>query len=172
MGDTRILANGAIYDMEKKRIVGNPGGGTTAITQSNATELINKRWRDRQAAFERGMERAFKETGQLPDGDHGNAATWEVIGNKTATLLLDEQDGGKYARLLDAARKILQDDKRQDDSMTFTARINASDLVALVGALRAARADVIDVQPGTHEAGTDAQTQTDPNTPTTTGDDV
>ena len=37
MANTKKLKNGAIYDMDKKRIVANPGGGTTAITQANAS---------------------------------------------------------------------------------------------------------------------------------------
>ena len=35
----RVLSNGAIYDMQIKRIVSTPGGGTTAITQASAGEL-------------------------------------------------------------------------------------------------------------------------------------
>src|SRR3972149_1667713 len=34
----RQLKNGAIYDMDAKRIAANPGGGTGAITQANAPE--------------------------------------------------------------------------------------------------------------------------------------
>src|SRR5690554_8224916 len=41
---TKVLANGAVYDLDKKRIVANPGGGTMGITQENASALARKRW--------------------------------------------------------------------------------------------------------------------------------
>lgn len=42
------LANGAIYDREVGRIVSNPGGGTTAITQARSSELRSL-WKASQA---------------------------------------------------------------------------------------------------------------------------
>ena len=48
----RELKNGAVYDMESKRIVANPGGGTTAITQANASEIGNI-YREQRAAAAR-----------------------------------------------------------------------------------------------------------------------
>ena len=54
--NTKILANGAIYDLDKGRIIGNPGGGTTAITQAQSSAMANLRWdRYRQAAADGGM---------------------------------------------------------------------------------------------------------------------
>lgn len=37
--NTRVLANGAIYDMNKGRIVANPGGGNHAITSESASAM-------------------------------------------------------------------------------------------------------------------------------------
>ncbi len=36
---TKILKNGAVYDLDKGRIVSNPGGGTSAITPARSREL-------------------------------------------------------------------------------------------------------------------------------------
>jgi len=36
---TKILKNGAVYDLDKGRIVANPGGGTSAITPARSREL-------------------------------------------------------------------------------------------------------------------------------------
>jgi hypothetical protein len=41
---TKVLKNGAVYDLVEKRIVANPGGGTAAITQANASALARMRW--------------------------------------------------------------------------------------------------------------------------------
>lgn len=40
---TKVLSNGAVYDMETHRIVANPGGGSTAITQASASALAQRR---------------------------------------------------------------------------------------------------------------------------------
>src|SRR3990167_8438233 len=54
--NTKILANGAVYDLDKGRIVANPGGGTTAITQANASALATLRWQQaREQAAEAGQ---------------------------------------------------------------------------------------------------------------------
>ena len=87
--NVKILKNGAVYDLDKGRIVANPGGGTTAITQANATELINSRWeRYRNSAVE-GLAAAGavnnrvdawawiveKQAGLAADPDRGRAST-------------------------------------------------------------------------------------------------
>ena len=45
----RELKNGAIYDLSIGRIVANPGGGTTAITQANSSEM-REVWRAQRIA--------------------------------------------------------------------------------------------------------------------------
>jgi hypothetical protein len=40
---TKTLKNGAIYDLEKHRIVSNPGGGSHAITKDNSGEMRARR---------------------------------------------------------------------------------------------------------------------------------
>lgn|SRR5574341_1167 len=39
----KTLKNGAVYDLDKGRIVANPGGGTQAITSDSARELLARR---------------------------------------------------------------------------------------------------------------------------------
>ena len=46
---TKILPNGAVYDLDKGRIVANPGGGTHAITKDNAKEFLAMRAEKRRA---------------------------------------------------------------------------------------------------------------------------
>lgn len=40
---TKVLANGAVYDYGKGRIVANPGGGTQAITSETAHDMLRAR---------------------------------------------------------------------------------------------------------------------------------
>lgn len=56
---TKVLKNGAVYDLDKKQIVANPGGGTAAITHANASALAQKRWEKyRRAAVREIVEEA------------------------------------------------------------------------------------------------------------------
>lgn len=54
----KILSNGAVYDYEAGRIVANPGGGTTAITQAKSSELRALWTEKKQRAKLRGLMRA------------------------------------------------------------------------------------------------------------------
>ena len=56
---TKTLKNGAVYDLDKKQIVANPGGGTAAITQATASALAKLRWEKyRRAAVREIVEEA------------------------------------------------------------------------------------------------------------------
>ncbi len=55
-GQLITLKNGAVYDREIGRIVANPGGGTTAITQANTTAMHEKRRAAAANAILRGIE--------------------------------------------------------------------------------------------------------------------
>ena len=82
---TKVLKNGAVYDLDKGRIVANPGGGTTAITQANATELINSRWeRYRNSAVE-GLAAAGAVNNRVD--------AWAWIVEKQAGLAADVEKG-------------------------------------------------------------------------------
>lgn len=62
----RTLKNGAIYDMDKKRIVANPGGGTHAITSENASEFHQARLDKKRAALLAGASRGASDILQRP----------------------------------------------------------------------------------------------------------
>lgn len=49
---TKVLANGAVYDLEKKRIIANPGGGSHAITSERASEFAQLRRERKQAVIQ------------------------------------------------------------------------------------------------------------------------
>lgn len=56
--NTRVLKNGAIYDMDKKRIVANPGGGTQAITSENYHQYAAARAAKRARLYAEGAQMA------------------------------------------------------------------------------------------------------------------
>ena len=58
MANTKVLRNGAVYDMDKKRIVANPGGGTTAITQATASAMATLRHQKLQEQAEQAAMEA------------------------------------------------------------------------------------------------------------------
>lgn len=60
-----MLANGAIYDLDKGRIVANPGGGTHAITSDNARQFLARRRAVGLRSRLRGVVRGVG--GKLPD---------------------------------------------------------------------------------------------------------
>ena len=78
----RILSNGAIYDMQDKRIRGNPGGGETAITQASASEMSKLRVARAREAFVTGL---IEGTGVRPQD--GDARAWQEVGKKAGELI-------------------------------------------------------------------------------------
>ena len=84
----RELKNGAVYDMETKRIVANPGGGKSAITQATSSEL-RARWAEKkleaQLAAQRGIGRLVSSGSDLE--------AWEAIVEQQGTLAMDIEQG-------------------------------------------------------------------------------
>jgi len=144
MGQLTTLRNGAIYDMTIKRIVSNPGGGSTAITQAQASVMARSRWDAKRAAFERGIAAAIAETGMMPPGNDHTAAAWEVIGNKAATLLLDETNARNYASLLHEVRATVQDRDEPAIAAGAAAGAVAGVLNVIIAAIQQQRAAVLD----------------------------
>jgi hypothetical protein len=72
------LANGAIYDLDKKRIVANPGGGTMAITQAQASAMSTLRWEQYRQSAASGLAKAGRR--------HNRTDAWEWIVEKQAEL--------------------------------------------------------------------------------------
>lgn len=97
----RPLSNGAIYDMEKKRIVANPGGGTTAITKENATVLQARGVELKRQAMIRAANKVAEQGGGV-DGRElvGDLAFVEAIGEAMTMKALSVND----PKAVDAAR--------------------------------------------------------------------
>lgn len=70
--NTKILANGALYDMDRKRIVSmRPDLATknTQITPANAGVLQAQRMINKRAALAAGAQRVLEQSGRVPSGD-------------------------------------------------------------------------------------------------------
>ena len=141
--NTRVLKNGAVYDMDRKRIGENPPGGTTtAITQANAAEYHELSRQQRLNAAYRGWMSGTKRS-------NAHDALEAIVSNQTELAMNIER--GRAST--EAARFILQvgealQDKRtgQEDGLTVTAHVSAGAIAALLARLDADRADVIDGQ--------------------------
>ena len=101
--ELRTLPNGAIYDMSIKRIVANPGGGTSAITQANASEyhqLYARKRLEAELAASRGLARVAVSGPSEFDA-------WSDIAANMGSLAL--QPDPKYGRVsVEAARVVGQ----------------------------------------------------------------
>ena len=96
---TKVLSNGAIYDLEAKRIVANPGGGKNAITKETASEYHAKRQEKKRARIEAGALAAVQD--KLPDAFTGDDGDWiEAVAQQVAYKALDKLD----PKQVDAAR--------------------------------------------------------------------
>jgi hypothetical protein len=83
---TKTLKNGAVYNLDDKRIVANPGGGSTAITQANASALAKKRWENyRRAAVKAIIDEAKSIDTEASTG----AAAFGLVAAKQFTTLMD-----------------------------------------------------------------------------------
>ncbi len=68
----KVLANGAIYDMERKRIVAlrpELAERNTQITSANASQLQAQRLIQKRAALAAGAQKALEASGRVPSGD-------------------------------------------------------------------------------------------------------
>ena len=137
---TKVLANGAIFDLDRKRIIGNPPGGpTTAIkTQSQAVALQKLSDQARLDAVYRGW---MSGTGTArPD------RAIEAIVAAQSKLSLDIARGRAST---EASRLVLQvgealPDRRNDASggLSVTAHVSGDALAGLFSLLAGKRAEV------------------------------
>lgn len=98
----KTLSNGAIYDMQTKRISANPGGGKYAITSENASEYHAKRQEKKRRAIEAGAMAAVND--KMPDAFTGDDGDWiEAVAQQVAYKALDRLD----PKQVDAARFLL-----------------------------------------------------------------
>lgn len=61
---TKILRNGAVYDLDKGRIVANPGGGNSAFTPETSLKAKERLAELKREAVIRGAARALEKTGE------------------------------------------------------------------------------------------------------------
>jgi hypothetical protein len=100
---TRVLANGAVYDLDKHRIVSNPGGGRSAITSETASQMqAIARERKRQAMATAANAAVLRDDWRVSYGDLAYAA---AIAD-TAMIKATTPDDPKA---IDAARFLLQE---------------------------------------------------------------
>jgi hypothetical protein len=83
---TKVLANGAVYDLDRGRIVANPGGGTHAITSVDAREKVRKRWENYRKASARGI---LKEAMAIDPSVETPADAYALVVGKQYLALVD-----------------------------------------------------------------------------------
>jgi hypothetical protein len=69
---TKVLQNGAVYDLERKRIVAmrpELAVRSTQITQANAGDLQARRVQSKRDALARGAQRVLEASGRIPASD-------------------------------------------------------------------------------------------------------
>lgn len=123
----RVLANGAVYDMNKKRIV-NSKNVTTKITSENAVALQSRQQEMKREALTRAAN-AVAEQGGTVDGREfaGDMAFIEAIGEAMTMKALTVND----PKAVEAARFIFRETGISERDETSTAKDNESALAAL-----------------------------------------
>lgn len=141
----RVLKNGAIFDDNIKRIVGNPDGGpTTAIRQSNAADYHVMR----QERILQGQIAARNGLGRASISKKGSAlAAWADITANMAGYAMTERSIGavKAAEFVGKAAGLVQDKADQGVSMPnggLLMMIDGDSMAAAAQILTAMRASV------------------------------
>lgn len=146
MGETetkeryKTLSNGAVYDMERKRIVSNPGGGTYAITPENSSAYHARRAELKREAIARGANAVVAEGGKFDGSDLDFV---EAIAEAQAIKALNPDD----PKSTDAARFLLQEaglSEKQAQTPVSDALDSLSGLVRELAALAASLPDASD----------------------------
>jgi len=115
-GQYKTLSNGAIYDLEAKRIVANPGGGSKAITQANASAYHQARREKMRQAASAAIARATNTRNSIQGLAYGieklveRAVSGEEDLDKSRKALLT---AGRVAGLIDDTRQTLDNDTVQ-----------------------------------------------------------
>jgi len=141
---TKVLRNGAVYDMGKHRIVANPGGGTTAITKQTASDMAEIRRQRKQQLLEAGAASAVQR-GDLRLA-HGDDAWIVEIGSNMQVKATTQDD----PKAVEAARFLFQETGRAEARTQAHEQAPVSDTVAavllLLDRLERYRVDYVDAQ--------------------------
>jgi hypothetical protein len=97
---TKILANGAVYDLDQKRIVANPGGGRSAITPETASAFHARRQELKRQRILAGAAKT------LERGDWEQATDLDVVEAISEAVMMKALNPDN-AKQVDAARFIL-----------------------------------------------------------------
>lgn len=142
---TKVLKNGAIYDLDKGRIVSSKAV-TTKITSENSAEYLSKRLEKKRDAIMRGANAVVAEGGKFDGTDLDFV---EAVAEAAAIKALNPDD----PKQIDAARFLLteaglseQQQKQQPDAGSTVADIMRQ-VAAVAGAL-ARMAEAVDVVQG------------------------
>lgn len=92
-GVHRILKNGVVYDMVRKRIVCAPSPEHAPITKSNAKAVASGRWERAREAFARGVSEGMTGREDVPE------KAWQRVGKKAAELLETANSARGFADL-------------------------------------------------------------------------
>jgi hypothetical protein len=152
---TKILKNGAVYDLDKGRIVANPGGGTAAIRSDNASEYHAKRQERKREV----MIAAANEAVQRDDWRaHGDLAYVAAIAD-TAMMIATTPDSPKAieaGRFLLRETGLAQEDTTQAPAAAFVAGAGAMadtilrvmrDVMTIQDKIHETKSEVIDITP-------------------------
>ena len=158
MANTRTLANGAIYDMDRHRIVANPGGGRGAITKQNAAQMAEiRRQRKQEAIAKAANDAVLRDDWRVGYGEYAYVAAIADTAMVKATTPDDP-------KAIDAARFLLQETglaepRAAQPAVSQVADASARVILELVDRIIAygeqaydtdaidATADALDVQP-------------------------
>ena len=131
----RVLSNGAIYDMQTKRIAANPGGGTTAITHASASHLHTLWAAKKRRAQLRGLVRGTDiDPSDIPDEllAQAESAAEVVVAHTVKTYLASKNIRG----MAEVLNKILMlDDDSGGQAQDNPAAKAVTDLAAAIRAI-------------------------------------
>jgi hypothetical protein len=100
---TKVLKNGAIYDLDKKQIVANPGGGLAAFTPDTSAAARSIKAQKKREAVLRGAARTLNRT-----DDWTNSNDLDVV-EAIAEAVMMKALNPDNAKQVDAARFLLQE---------------------------------------------------------------
>ena len=115
------LDNQAVYGIKEGRIVANPGGGATAITQASSRVLAARRVALSRAKFADGFARGMLGRDDL------SAEAWGAVGERAAELIKSAGSARGFAELArfvgQSAGYTQEDGDKSGDSMAGAAEL-------------------------------------------------
>lgn len=124
----KVLPNGAVYDKSIGRIVANPGGGKSAITQATSSEMRARRMELAREAVARGM---IDGAASLKDISPSNVTEYDAVSLMAANLTniaATKQDRAAIEafRAVNQAAGLVQERGQQGSSDAPALQINVS----------------------------------------------